>query len=403
MIELMLFSVISLIGFTFSFAILRCKLTSPLSLHVISWGMVNVIGLFFYDQFIDFPETSLYALITWYSIVTIILSMGEVMLPKNSINQKNQNIEYICLKYWKLAFPICLYTAYEIYVVGSNGPASFFLNLRLANTLPDYSWPNFTVMTAVYPFMMALFAISVFTSTTKLNKISIYSWVILFAIGTMGKFAILTPIIVFAIIIDITKGISKKKLFIAIPILITVIFSLHFLRLSSGDSSTIASVLGVYIYSPILALGKLNIDVHGDFNYTFRFIYAFLNKATLSSEAPVSTILDYVDVPVKTNVYTVMQPFYQDSGIPGVAIGAIIYGLFFSSIYLLASNGSVISLLIYSLMGVSLFTSFITETLITNLAGNVKISICVALLWMFTVKKFRIVETQGAVISTHKA
>jgi hypothetical protein len=51
-----------------------------------------------------------------------------------------------------------------------------------------------------------------------------------------------------------------------------------------------------------------------------------------------------------------------------------------------AKQGNPVALLIYSVLAVGIFTSFFAETLITNFAGNMKLIICVFILWRFTVR-----------------
>ncbi|HDS3356372.1 TPA: oligosaccharide repeat unit polymerase, partial [Escherichia coli] len=78
------------------------------------------------------------------------------------------HIKYECKKYWIIVIPISLYTIFEIYMVGMGGADGFFLNLRLANTLEGYTGKKFILMPAVYPLMMAMFAIVCLTKTSKL-------------------------------------------------------------------------------------------------------------------------------------------------------------------------------------------------------------------------------------------
>lgn len=66
-------------------------------------------------------------------------------------------------------------------------------------------------MPAVYPLMMAMFAIVCLTKTSKLNKYSIYFWMLLYCIGTMGKFSILTPILTYLIIYDFKHRLKVKN------------------------------------------------------------------------------------------------------------------------------------------------------------------------------------------------
>ena len=88
----------------------------------------------------------------------------------------------------------------------------------------------------------------------------------------------------------------------------------------------------------------------------------------LSLQPPVNTVLDYAYVPFPTNVYTVIQPFYFDFGLYGVFYGALFYGTFYSLIYFKLKQEGSIFLVIYALFSVSLLSSFLGETLLTNFA-----------------------------------
>ncbi|MHA2899023.1 O-antigen polymerase [Enterobacter sp. H2G27] len=388
MIYVLLLAIISSLGIFVALYFIKTNLTSPLSLHCFAWFLVSIVGLFAYDDFNEFPEISFYAFIIWYSILYFILMAGELVVLTTDSRSLFINKRYACSRYWIIVLPLSLYSVWEIYNVGKGGPASFFLNLRLANIIDDYDGVKFTLLTAVYPVMVAIFAIVCLADTTKKNKYSILLWILLFCIGTMGKFAIVTPVLIYLIIREMTVGLNKRKLFLLAPIITVTILLLHFIRMSSEDNATVSSVLGVYIYSPLLALSKLSeLNSIGDSGiYTFRFIFAILYKLGLSSTEPVKTIMEYVNVPVPTNVFTVMQPFYQDYSLYGVAFGAMFYGVIYASVYILARQGSPVAMLIYAVLAVGLFTSFFAETLITNFSGNMKLIICIYILWRFTVK-----------------
>lgn len=388
MIYVLLLAIISSLGIFVALYFIKTNLTSPLSLHCFACFLVSIVGLFAYDDFNEFSEISFYAFIIWYSILYFILMIGELVVLTTDSRSLFINKRYVCSRYWIVVLPLSLYSVWEIYNVGKGGPASFFLNLRLANIIDDYDGVKFTLLTAVYPVMVAIFAIVCLADTTKKNKYSILLWILLFCIGTMGKFAIVTPILIYLIIREMTVGLNKRKLFLLAPIITVTILLLHFIRMSSEDNATVSSVLGVYIYSPLLALSKLSeLDSSGDSGiYTFRFIFAILYKLGLSSTEPVKTIMEYVNVPVPTNVFTVMQPFFQDYSLYGVAFGAMFYGVIYASVYICARQDSPVAMLIYAVLAVGLFTSFFAETLITNFSGNMKLIICIYILWRFTVK-----------------
>lgn len=380
---------ITLIGVIVSLFFIRARVTSPLSLHSISWFLVSLCGMAVYDEFIDFTEDVFYILILWYVPLYLMLLFSEILYSINGNATQNNKEKYYCSRYWPFIFIALIITIYEIYAVGNGGENSFFLNLREASTVKDYDGVAPVFMNIFYPFVICMFAISFISEQkNKKNKIIASLWMIAFAVGTMGKFALITPFIVYLVIRDHKKKISKGRLLFAIPPIAALLLLLHFGRSADSDTETISTMVGTYIYSPLIAMSKLSVSSGGDsLEYTMRFFYAIMNKIGLSSTVPVETILPYSDVPVPTNVYTVMQPFYQDLGLPGVVMGSLFYGIFFSVLYGSARRGNPLSILAYALLSVSLLTSFFAETLITNLAGNIKIIICLYLIWRFTVRR----------------
>lgn len=366
----------------------KSRILSPMPLHMLPWLLVMILGVTSYDYFYEFTEKIFYGLLIWLSVLFFFYFFSDCYNSRcNSISTRTDEVEYKSGRYWIVVIPVSIYTMYEIYTVGNGGPSHFFLNLRLANMTDDYTGPKFSLLTAVYPMIMAMFAIVCVTETSALTKYSVVFYLILFCIGTMGKFAVITPFLVYLVIYDVKKKLNFKKMLLFVFSIFGAALVLHFLRMADNDSATIYSVLGVYLYSPLIAFDQLNqvvSDHSGEF--TFRFIYAFLNKFNVIAEQPVNTILNYVNVPIPTNVYTVMQPFYQDYGYVGVFFGALLYGAVFSGLYTIAIRGSILSLLIYALLSISSVTAFFGETLIMNFSGNVKLVLCLIILWRLTVK-----------------
>ena len=165
---------------------------------------------------------------------------------------------------------------------------------------------------------------------------------------------------------------------------------MHFYRMADNDSASVAYVLGTYIYSPIVAFGAL-VDSSANWagDYTLRFMHAIAFKVGLSGAEPVKTILDYVYVPTPTNVYTVMQPFYSDMGYYGIAVGAIMYGVMISCIYCSAKSGNLLMLAFYSVLSVSMLTQFLSETILTNLSGNIKMLLCMFIIFRYFTRRIK--------------
>lgn len=320
MIYIFLLSAFLTIAIIISLFGAKSRILSPMPLHMLPWLLVMILGGASYDYFNEFTEKTFHGLLIWLSVLFFFYFFSDYYNSGcNGISVRINEVEYKSGRYWLVVIPLSIYIVYEIYTVGIGGPSHFFLNLRLANTMDDYTGPKFRVMTAVYPMIMAMFAIVCITKTSALTKYSIVFCVILFCIGTMGKFAVITPVLVFLVIYDFKKKLNIKKLLLFSFFIVGVALALHFVRMANNDEATISSVLGLYLYSPIIAFGQLNQVVSNHTGeFTFRFIYALFNKLNFINEQPVNTILDYVYVPIPTNVYTVMQPFYQDYGYIGI-------------------------------------------------------------------------------------
>ena len=360
---------------------------SPFSLNVICWFIVFLVGLFVGDEFYPLTSEIFSKYIIWYAILSIIFfimyfSQGKIRKREDVYKLKYENIFIF------FSLSSCLITLLEIFYVGSTGPYSFFLNLRLSMFMEDYKGSKYILTPFLYLIMMPLFAISLMCENTKTLRKFLILWLLIFIISTMGKLAFLTPLIVFIVIRY--AGFKKKINFIAIGFYIATLtlvsFIINNVRSSEdSDKQALIDILGLYLYSPIIAFGEILPDSKNFGEYTFRFVYAVLYKIGLSDIKPIDTVLNYVYVPVPTNVYTVMQPFYQDFGLLGIFYGAVFYGLFFSLIYFKVMQRQGVYLILYSFVSLNLILGFMAETLITNLALSLYLFIISILLWRYCV------------------
>jgi len=236
-----------------------------------------------------------------------------------------------------------------------------------------------------YPLIFALFLFEhVYAHRgNKHLRFLLWCWMLLYAIATMGKFSFLTPVVSWVIIQGIKGKLEVKKAVLLAPVVFALMMVLHFMRASESDSSSIADILAIYIYSPLVALGYMNVDNTLPIGvYVFRFLYAVSHRLLGIGAQPVSTILQYVEIPLLTNVYTVMQPFYHDFGFVGVLLGAFFYGLFFSFLYTHSIKGNGLALILYSGYSIALIGQFFADMLITNFSGNLQLLIWVILIYI---------------------
>lgn len=380
------------ITFFFLFFILtsgKVDYFSPLSLHVISWFFVFFVGLFVGNQFYPLTDHIFYCFMIWFCTLTF----SFLLMYFSQIKIKRIDYKYE-LKYQKtyiiLSIFACVILIGEIFYVGMGGPYNFFLNLRLSLFLEEYEGVRYTFAPFFYLLMTPLFAISLMChNASSLKKITTL-WQIIFIIGSAGKLTILTTLMIFLV----TKyaGIRKKISVISLSIIMTIFliaaFFIHVIRQSDEDNSlSMLDMVGGYVFPPLIALGELQIESERWGEYTFRFFYAVAYKLGLSNDIPVKTVLEYVYIPTPTNVYTVMQPFYQDFGNIGIFFGALFYSVFFSILYFQMKTKRGIYLVLYSLFSLNLIFSFFAEILVTNLSLNLYLILFSIILWRSSVVK----------------
>lgn len=366
---------LTLIGLVLALAtIRRCSLYSPLVISASIWLAVFIAGLFFQERFYPLQETAFISWLIWFMVTSLIFFL---LCPSHTKNAwAGTEIRKIPVDY---ALPLLLLIAflgYRIWVVGTTGPEHFFLNLRLS-AIHLEGFAPLGLIERFYPLIFALFLFEHVYAHQENRHLRILLWcyMLLYAVATMGKLAILTPVLSWVIIQGIKGEIKVIRIVLLAAVVFAVMMSAHSIRAGASDESTVEDVLAIYIYSPLVALGYMDSDDSLPVGaYVLRFFYAIGNLLNIAPE-PVKTITPYVEVPELTNTYTVMQPFYHDFGLLGVLLEALFYGLFFACLYLLSVNGGRLWLVLFAGYSIVLGAQFIGDFLITNFSGNLQFMI----------------------------
>lgn len=384
--------IITLFGVLMIFATGKIDYLSPFSLHVLSWFILFTGGIFAGEIFYPLTGKVFLMFFIWYIIIGSITLLMYII--QNKDRSKKIIISEYSLKFKNLFFIFslisCLISIMEIYYVGSSGPYDFFINLRLSLFLEDYSGPRYVFTPILYLIMTSLFAISLISNNTKTLAKVLIVWQLIFVISTVGKLAVLTPVIIFFVIkyIGFKKKIKLRSIGLFIGFFAITSFALTILRTSeNSDKQNLFEILGIYTYSPIIAFGEISQNSENFGEHIFRFFYALSYRIGLSNIEPVDTINDYVYIPFPTNVYTIMQPFYQDFDVFGIFYGAIFYGLFYSLMYFKAIQRQGIYIVFYSYISLNLLFGFFGETLLTNLSLSLYLFIVTGFIWRFCVVK----------------
>ena len=353
-------------------AVRRRSLYSPLVISASIWLIVFIAGLIFEERLYPIQESAFSAWLIWFMVTSIIFFLFYPSCAK--VAREETEIRRIPVDYTLPLILLILWLCYRIWIIGSTGPAHFFLNLRLSAMGAEGVATLGFVIVRSYPLIFALFLFEHVYAHRENRHLRVLLWcyMILYAVATMGKLSLLTPVVSWVIIQGIKGRIDITKIALLATVTFVSMMILHFMRAGSPDESTISDVLAIYIYSPLVGLGYIDVDpTLPPGAYLFRFLYAVGFRLGLSPP-PVSTISSYVEVPVPTNTFTVIYPFYYDLGMLGIFFGAILYGIVFSCLYFLSVKGKGWALVLYSGYSICLVAQFIGELLIINFSGNVQ-------------------------------
>jgi len=354
-------------------AVRRCSLYSPLGISASIWLIVFIVGLLSDDIYYPIQENVFISWLIWFMTTSLIFFL---LYPSSIKSARIRTyIRRIPVDYSLMLLFLAVWLCYQIWMVGSSGPGDFFSNLRISAVDPD----NFTTLGSViirsYPLVFALFLFEhVYARRENRNlRLLLWCYMILYAIGNMSKLFILYPTISWIIIQERAGRLNIARISLLAVAVFSLMISVHFIRVGSViDVQKVLDMLAVYIYSPIVALGYKDINHELPFGaYTLRFFYAIGDILNIAQQS--ITPSAFVQVPVPTNVFTVMRNFYHDFGQLGVALGAFFYGLFFSCLYFLSVKRGGLWLVLFSGYSVILVMQFFADLLFFGLSFNLQI------------------------------
>lgn len=388
----MLFNVFALTicFFTIVIAFFRnINLLSPIFLTAVPWFLVFLTGIFVYNDFYPITEEAKMAWVIWYFITITIFFIFS--LENNVANTDVTEIKVIEFNYIYILVLLILWLIYRIWIVGTTGPEHFLLNLRLSSIKLE-EFESLGLVGRFYPLIFALFVFELcYKSSENFNKrFLLWIWMLLYAFATMGKFSLLTPFLAWIVILSFQKKIKIKYLLYVFTLLLIAMIFIHFFRSSADDTTTFYELISVYLYSPIVALGymPINSEIYGE--QVFRFIYAIFYYFGFIDNPPINLILDYVEIPIKTNVYTIISSYYNDFSLFGVFLGSIFFGLFFGLIFQLALKNIDFFKIIYAMLSIIILGQFIGDLFTSSLSAHIQLFICLIFIFLISKKEYNV-------------
>lgn len=276
-----------------------------------------------------------------------------------------------------LLMPIVI--SVTIWTAFINDPVNMFRYLRIMNTGVDENIeaPDLGVLN----YLVSMAYVTLFFSLLYIKKKRILSIIIVLnlflAFITMAKTTFLCVILSSLYILYVKKIVKIRHIAYGLLFFVLLSLILQSLRAASSQDDVVAVDLldffVLYILTSISAFEHFVLPgsaVHWGEN-TFRFFYAIFYSLG-ADIPPIKTILEFVSVPVETNTYTVLYPFYKDFGTVGILFFSVIYGFIYGYLYKKTATGNKFALIIYAMFLNYIMLQFIGEFLFTNLSMEIQ-------------------------------
>ena len=346
---------------------------SPWVITVAVWGGMLLFFCFWADEL--YPLTSQFYISGTLWISTFLISSFVTFnllphrtkpMPINGI-EINKGFFFFFFALTVILSPLYLYKVYQI--VSMFDSKNMLLNMRTLSVKGDgQGFLNYSYVLAQSLLLVALWVVP------KIKK-----WMLAVIIGCclMNAFAIMEKGMAFLVFISSMYVLFERRvikihtIIVLGALLVVVFFGINIMR--EGEESDYAkdeTLLGfvcMYIMSPPVAFCQIMREATEQFGTnTFETLYLFLNRFGFNVEVHEKT-QEFVYVPVSTNVYTIMQPFFRDFGHAGVAFFAWIYGMIAGGLYRLSCNANTTGICLYTYMVEILVLQFYQENIFLSM------------------------------------
>ena len=318
------------------------NLFSPWNITILLWAFVLLCIYLLGDKLYPLTSQFYICISLWLSVFCISSFLTYNLIGNKDYNyvsaplNDNMILFYILLAFSLVLSPMCVKKMLDI--VSAFGSDNMMRNIRLLAVEGE----GFGLLDQCFIINKVLFIIAVW----KYPKISIWKVLLIFFLLILNSIAIMDKgtlffIMIVTVFILYEKGkIKTYHLAIGGSLIVVLFFMLTILRGGTDNEGNynaqmdLLEFLAIYIFANPVAFSYLNQAVVPQFGAnTFYLLYYYLNRYGFGDYIVVDIVQEFVDVPVPTNLYTVMQPFYVDFGEIGVAYFALIYGVFIGWCY----------------------------------------------------------------------
>ena len=347
---------------------LHFSIFSPWAITNAVWLMIN-LGLMFYGNLL-LPLKGSFCL----SIFLWILGFNVFsLLTYNLVNHHNHyhrewvvnyRVFYLLFIIAVIFTPIYLFKVYH--TVGNLSDGAF-ADLRQEAVFGHH---DYGFISRVQLFDQALLILAMI-NLKRVNK-----WVlgvlilfnIFISLSIAEKGSILFLLIVIAYVLYKQKYIKVKHLVIVALCIVLLFWGMNVMRSKTGGTS-LDSFLMLYVLSPSVGFDELKVSINGLFGEnTFPAFYKLCNTLFGTNYEVIPKMKDYTFVPFMVNVYTIMQPFYQDWGYMGVLFFSCIFGTITGFYYKKSYGNSIVMKCTYVFLVYILVTQFFQDNFFISIS-----------------------------------
>lgn len=326
-----------------------------------------LVNLYVHTEHPLFPLSDKFcvALFFWVIPFTCIsLLFGRKYSLKKNIVSSSKDRAYV----YNLLYPyfICFSIVYVFSLLYYAGGS--LVNIR--HFLVGYDFPPFLKMlmyVSNFMFVYVMYGILNYKQISKKKLVSIFIAYLVVSIFNSSKTTFLALFVALIYVYRILFGKLKVKTVILLSLGILAL--IVFMVVNRGDSgmfvhssNPILDYLYIYLLSPLPAFDMLlhsnNVLDSGTVGSgTFSFFYTIFNA--LGANYKIAELGTWVEVPLLTNVFTVMRGYYLDWGMMGIFVMSLLMGLIWGILYSLQQKMLRVYILFYSVtVGYLFFQSF---------------------------------------------
>ena len=328
------------------------------------WGVLLALYLFCDHPLWNLSDKFCSAVLIWvlpFSIISLLLSQCNLSIGKvkstyaiTDIIRYNNIFPYVFVYSVVLIFAIIYYSgglsfaAIRSFMVEEQFPPLLTILLYLNTFLSVYViYGILNVERIGYPRVVLITLMLLILSIVKSNKTSFLA--------------------LFISIIYILYRKRKLKVSYVILLVLVLFALLYVVTINRADydfeaDSALETFLYIYLLSPLTAFdlllnGGVSLDVGTYGSGTLAFVYKIIN--TFGGDCEIAELGTWVNVPLPTNVFTVMRGYYLNNGFFGIFAGSIVLGVIWGLLYRLQNKGYIEYVVFYATMISSLlFQSF---------------------------------------------